>query len=93
MLIGHVAMQQTHTMLRSMQSLNTSVDRIKLHSICIPICIDTMPIECASGVDTHVLINQCTTQKHMHYAGTVTRTQSLVAPSYTGVAARLFHII
>ena len=37
--------------LSSLQSLNTSVDRIKVHSICIPISIDTMPIECASGVD------------------------------------------
>ena len=52
MLIGHVAMQQTRTMLSSLQSLNASVDRIKVHSICIPIFIDAMPIECASGVDT-----------------------------------------
>ena len=87
-------------MLRSMQSLNKSVDRIKVHSICIPICIDTMSIECASGVDTHVLTNKClqhsaysTTQKHTHYAGTVTNTQSLVAPLYTGATASLFRII
>ena len=90
-LIGHMAMQQTRTMLQSLQSLNTSVDRIKVHSICIPICIDTMPVKCASGVDTRTT-NKClqhrstrTTQglSRVHSRWWLHRTQVLLHACFT----------